>query len=157
VQLLHDHEKNRGKFSERYLNQRRKSKMVHVKDSIEVTWRKIIQNTPERKDKPWVVFRHGTCVILMEGAASKEDATAKATAIVSEYGPVYAGTPAGDFNIIENSAVEGMIVTGWHDDVLNFVGKDEGGDNMFVKALSGRSKRDQDGRNPEVLHVEYQG
>lgn len=95
-------------------------------------------------------------MILMDGASSKEDATAKATQIISEYGPVCAGTPAGDFNIIDNSAVEGIIVTGWHDDVLNYVGKDEGGDNMLGKALLGRNKRDQDGRNPEVLYVEYQ-
>lgn len=46
-------------------------------------------------------------------------------------------------------------MTGWHSDVLNYVDKDEQGDNMMVSALIGRSKRDQDGRNPEVLHVEY--
>lgn len=92
--------------------------MVVLKDQIAETWRKIIQNSPERQGKPWVVFRHGSCVILMDGASSKEDATAKATQIISEYGPVCAGTPAGDFNIIDNSAVEGIIVTGWHDDVL---------------------------------------
>lgn len=131
--------------------------MVHVKDSITETWRKVIQNTPERKNKSWVVFRNGTCVILMEGATSREDAATKATQIISEYGPVCAGTPAGDFNIMENSAAEGIIVTGWHNDVLNFVDKEEGGDNMLGKALFGRSKRDQDGRNPEVLHIEYQG
>lgn len=131
--------------------------MVHVKNQIEETWRKILQNTPERQGKPWVVFRHGTCVILMQGAASKEDAATKATEIISQYGPVCAGTPSGDFNIMENSAADGIIVTGWHDDVLNFVGKEEGGGNVLGKALFGRSKRDQDGRNPEVLHVEYQG
>lgn len=94
-------------------------------------------------------------MILMEGASSKEEAITQATQIISEYGPVYAGTPAGYFNITENSAVEGIIVTGWHSDVLNYVDKDEQGDNMMVSALIGRSKRDQDGRNPEVLHVEY--
>ena len=129
--------------------------MVVVKDSIVETWRKIIQNTPGRKDKSWVVFRHGTCVILMNGAASKEDATTKATQIIAEYGPVHAGSPAGDFNVTQNPAVEGIIVTCWHDDVLNFVGKDEDGGNPFVNALAGRSKRDQDGRSPQVLHVEY--
>lgn len=130
--------------------------MVVVQEQIVEVWRKIIQNTPERQGKPWVVFRHGTCVILMEGASSKEDATTKATQIVTQYGPVYPGTPTADFNITENSAVQGIIVTCWHDDVLSFVGKNEGGDNMLANALLGRSKRDQDGRSPEVLHVEYQ-
>lgn len=130
--------------------------MVFVQEQIVEIWRKIIQNTPERQGKPWVVFRHGTCVILMEGASSKEDATTKATQIMTQYGPVWPGTHTADFNITENSTVQGIIVTCWHDDVLCFVGKDEGGDNMLANALLGRSKRDQDGRSPEVLHVEYQ-
>ncbi len=130
--------------------------MVVVQEQIVEIWRKIIQNTPERQGKPWVVFRHGTCVILMEGASSKEDATTKATQIITEYGPVYPGTYTADFNVTENSAAQGIIVTCWHNDVLSFVGKDEGEDNMLVNALIGRSKRDEDGRSPEVLHVEYQ-
>lgn len=78
--------------------------MVFVKQHIAEIWRKIIQNSPDRRGKPWVVFRHGTCVILMEGVSSKEEAITQATQIISEYGPVYAGSPAGDFNIAENSA-----------------------------------------------------
>ena len=132
--------------------------MVVVTEQIKDTWRKIIQNTPGRQGKPWVVFRHGTCVILMEGASSKEDAAAKAIQIISEYGPVWIAAPSADFNVTGNSAAEGIIVTCWNNDVLNFIGKDEGGNiNMLEKALLGRSKRDEDGRNPEVLHVEYQG
>lgn len=132
--------------------------MVVVREQITDTWRKIIQNTPGRQGKPWVVFRHGTCVILMEGASSKEDAAAKATQIISEYGPVWIATPSADLNVTGNSAAEGIIVTCWHNDVLSFAIKDEGGDiNMLEKALLGRSKRDEDGRNPEVLNVEYQG
>lgn len=97
-------------------------------------------------------------MILMEGASSKEDAAAKAIQIISEYGPVWIATPSADFNVTGNSAADGIIVTCWHNDVLNFVGKDEGGNiNMLEKVLLGRSKRDEDGRNPEVLHVEYKG
>lgn len=97
-------------------------------------------------------------MFLMEGASSKEDAAAKATQIISEYGPVWIATPSADFNVTGNSAAEGIIVACWHNDVLSFAIKDEGGDiNMLEKALLGRSKRDEDGRNPEVLNVEYQG
>lgn len=97
-------------------------------------------------------------MILMEGASNKEDAAAKATQIISEYGPVWIATPSADFNVTGNSAAEGIIVTCWHNDVLSFAIKDEGGDiNMLEKALLGRSKRDEDERNPEVLNVEYQG
>ena len=129
--------------------------MVLVKEQIVETWRKIIQNTPERCGKPWIVFKNGTCVILMEAVASKEDATSQATKIISEYGPVYIGTPAADFNVMSNPAVDGMIVTGWHKDVLNYVGSQEGGENVLQRALLGRHKRDQDGRAPEVFHVEF--
>lgn len=110
--------------------------MVVVREQITDTWRKIIQNTSGRQGKPWVVFRHGTCVILMEGASSKEDAAAKATQIISEYGPVWIATSSADFNVTENSAAEGMIVTCWHNDVLSFVGKDEEGILTCWKRLS---------------------
>ena len=82
--------------------------MVVVREQITDTWRKIIQNTSGRQGKPWVVFRHGTCVILMDGASSKEDAASKATHIISEYGPVWIATPSADFNVAENSAAEGI-------------------------------------------------
>ena len=85
--------------------------MVAVGEQITDTWRKVIQNTPKRQGKPSVVFRHGTCVILMEGASSKEDAAAKATHIISEYGPVWIATPSADFNVTGNSGAEGIIVT----------------------------------------------
>lgn len=45
--------------------------------------------------------------------------------IIFEYGFVYVGILVGDFNIIENFVVEGIIVIGWYLDVLNYVDKDE--------------------------------
>lgn len=118
--------------------------MVVVREQITDTWRKIIQTTPGRQGKPWVVFRQGTCVILMEGASSKEGAAAKATQIISEYGPVLIATSSADFNVTENSAAEGIIVTCWHNDVLSFVGKEEGEDDMLGKALLGSMWKEQE-------------
>lgn len=83
-------------------------------------------------------------MILMEGASSKEDAAAKATQIISEYGPVLIATSSADFNVTENSAAEGIIVTCWHNDVLSFVGKEEGEDDMLGKALLGSMWKEQE-------------
>lgn len=83
-------------------------------------------------------------MILKEGVSSKEGAAAKATQIISEYGPVLIATSSADFNVTENSAAEGIIVTCWHNDVLSFVGKEEGEDDMLGKALLGSMWKEQE-------------
>ncbi|MFX0090993.1 MAG: hypothetical protein ACFFBD_04455, partial [Candidatus Hodarchaeota archaeon] len=54
------------------------------------TWRTIILGA----QKSWVMFEHGTCVILME---PQEDLQAQAKELLKEWGPVVPGTPLGDF------------------------------------------------------------
>lgn len=114
-------------------------------------WRQIIIG----ENKSWVVFAHGTCVILMEPVADLE---AAAVEILREYGPVHAGTPAGDFGTITLDPGPGWVVYGHHNDVLTYVGPDEidgdGADGDLAIGLYGRSKRDQDGRELQVVHVE---
>ena len=81
-------------------------------------WRATI-NGP---DKSWVLFENGTCVILMEPEA---DLAAQATALLSEYGPVHAGSSFGDFGTITLDDGRGWVVTCHHNDILTFVGPDE--------------------------------
>lgn len=82
----------------------------------------------------------------MEGVFSKEDVVVKVIQIIFEYGFVWIVIFFVDFNVIGNLVVDGIIVMCWYNDVLNFVGKDEGGNiNMLEKVLFGRSKRDEDG------------
>ncbi|MFD8910176.1 hypothetical protein [Streptomyces sp. NPDC059575] len=102
--------------------------------------------------KPWVLFEHGTCVVL---TAPGEDLAAQATEILGVFGPVHAGGPAGDFRVIEVEGVEGWVVTGHHPDVLTYVAPDEpGGQDHLSVGLCGRAKRHQDGTEPHVVHVE---
>nr|MDT0658652.1 hypothetical protein [Micromonospora sp. DSM 115978] len=54
------------------------------------TWRRIIVGD----HKSWVLFTHGTCVVLVDPGNDLAD---QAIAILREYGPVHAGSPAGDF------------------------------------------------------------
>lgn len=82
----------------------------------------------------------------MEGVFSKEDVVVKVIQIIFEYGFVWIVIFFVDFIVIGNLVVDGIIVMCWYNDVLNFVGKDEGGNiNMLEKVLFGRSKRDEDG------------
>jgi hypothetical protein len=113
-------------------------------------WRDIIDG-PE---KSWVLFEHGTCVVLMEPG---DDLAAQATALLRENGPVYPGSSFGDFATIELEARRGWVVTCHHTDILTYVSPDEVGPehaNDLVVGLLGRSRRGQDAEDLNVIHVE---
>ena len=121
-----------------------------MSDSLVEVWRQMIVGD----DKSWVLFQHGTCVILMR---PEQDLAAQATAIMREWGPVHAGSSAGDFSTIMLSDRPGWVVTGHHSDMLTYVSPEEVGKqdpSDLVVGLLGRSKRNQDGEDPQVFHVE---
>ncbi|MFT5680124.1 MAG: hypothetical protein ACI8RZ_001029 [Myxococcota bacterium] len=103
--------------------------------------------------KSWVMFEHGTCVILMEPEA---DLAAQATALLAEWGPVHAGSPAGDFGTITLDNGLGWAVTCHHSDILTFIGRDELDEEAsdLVAGVFGRSRRGEDAGGLNVLHVE---
>ncbi|HEX8913444.1 MAG TPA: hypothetical protein VF796_13870 [Humisphaera sp.] len=113
------------------------------------TWRAVIRGD----GKSWVLFANGTCVILTN---PQPDLAARAVAILREWGPVHAGSSAGDFSVIHLSDHPGWVVTSHHNDVLTYVAPDEVGDEPsdLVIGLTGRSKRGQDAEELRVLHVE---
>jgi hypothetical protein len=114
-------------------------------------WRSIIKGD----QKSWVLFEHGTCLILMEPEA---DLTMQAHQIMSTWGPVKGGTSAGDFNVIAlPDPPGGWIVTGHHPDMLNYVSlEDATGSNPsdLVIGLLGRANRDQDAHSLKIVHIE---
>ncbi|MEO3873451.1 hypothetical protein ABGB18_31965 [Nonomuraea sp. B12E4] len=111
------------------------------------TWRRLLDPA-----KSWVLFEQGTCVILMEPAG---ELAQQATTLLREYGPVVGGTPAGDFDIIDLDDAPGWAVTGHHPDILTYVDPSEvDNEEDFVVGLYGRGKRDQDGHDLTVIHVE---
>ena len=104
--------------------------------------------------KSWILFEGGICVILVEPG---DDLAGQAVALLGEWGPVHAGSPAGDFGVIELPDGLGWVVTGHHDDILTFVGSDEipaEEVNDLVVGLLGRSKRGQDAEGLVVIHIE---
>ncbi|MEV4947861.1 hypothetical protein [Streptomyces sp. NPDC053755] len=102
--------------------------------------------------KSWVLFEHGTCVVL---STTDEGLAEAATTILRQFGPARAGSSAGDFGVIDLADAEGWVVTGHHNDVLTYVGPDEPEDQSeLAVGLCGRSKRHRDGTEPRVVHVE---
>ncbi|KAJ6184776.1 hypothetical protein N7519_006077 [Penicillium mononematosum] len=116
------------------------------------TWRSILIGGSK---KSWVLFEHGTCVILMN--PTSDDLATQATDILKEWGPVRAGSSAGDFNVINlEGDPDGYVVTGHHNDVLNYVpaeAVEEGAPDM-VAGLIGRGNRDVDASELKVVHIE---
>ncbi|GGN99022.1 hypothetical protein GCM10010112_92440 [Actinoplanes lobatus] len=113
-------------------------------------WRRIIRGD----GKSWVVFAHATCVVL-PAPGPADDLAQQAVDILREYGPLFAGSAAGDFGTLTLEPGPGWVVYGHHNDVLTYVGPDEitGGTDLEV-GLHGRAKRDRDGRELNVVHVE---
>lgn len=97
-------------------------------------WKETI-NGPE---KSWVLFRNGTCVILMKPAA---DLAAQAKTLLREFGPVHSGSTFGDFSTIELNNGRGWVVTSHHPDILTLVGPDEARDGCRGSAARGRPAR----------------
>nr|WP_236719203.1 hypothetical protein [Wenjunlia vitaminophila] len=123
--------------------------MVTVKTEMIIdVWQRLL---PDPR-KSWVLFEHGTCVVL---AAPDGDLAEQAIEILRKYGPVEAGSAAGDFGVINVRDADGWVVTGHHRDVLTHVAPDEpSGHEDLAVGLCGRAKRHRDGTELNVVHVE---
>ena len=113
------------------------------------TWRSVIVGD----EKSWVLFANGTCVILME---PENDLRSQAVELMREYGPVHAGSSGGDFSTINLENEPGWVVTCHHPDILTYVSENDAGDEPtdVSVGLFGRSNRDTDSADLEVIHVE---
>jgi hypothetical protein len=119
--------------------------------SLVTLWRSIIQGD----QKSWVLFEHGTCLILMQPEA---DLATQACQIMSTWGPVKVGTAAADFDIISlPDPPGGWVVTGHHPDMLNYVSPEDSPDpnpSGLAIGLIGRGSRDQDAHSLKIAHIE---
>lgn len=101
----------------------------------------------------WVLFGHGTCVIIPRINKTIED---DAIEVLGRYGKIIPGTPLGDFNVTPLKDNLGWVVTGDHLDILNFVGFDEieeKSDDMKI-GLLGREKKELDSKELKIIHAE---
>lgn len=109
-------------------------------------WHNIIAD----QQKVWVVFEHGTCVILVEPS---QDLQKQAKELLAEYGPVHPGSSFGDFSVSELEDYPGWVVFGHHPDILNYVPPDDTAPSDLVIGLIGRGHRDQDAQNLNIVYV----
>lgn len=124
--------------------------MMTAVNSEELTdvWQRLLADP----QKSWVLFEHGTCVVL---TAPDGELAEQATEILKEFGPSHAGSPAGDFGVIDLKDADGWVVTGHHNDVLTYVGPAEPHDpSHLAVGVFGRAKRHRDGTELHVVHVE---
>lgn len=113
-------------------------------------WRSIIRGDK----KSWVMFEHGTCLILMQ---PEEDLAEQARRVMAKWGPVAVGTTSADFNTLKLIDQPGWVVSGHHPDMLNYVSPAELGSEdapSYVVGLIGRSHRDEDARSLHIVHIE---
>jgi len=63
------------------------------------------------KYKSWVLFKHGTYIII-EATTNIEAIANQGLEKMREFGPVYVGTQAGDFGTTTLTKTEGWVVSG---------------------------------------------
>lgn len=132
-----------GEFSSFY--ERRSS-------SLAATWKQILEGNPP---KPWVVFRHGTCVILNEPVT---DPVAEAKQLLKKWGPYVAGTSSGDMLIYTLRNDLGFVVGGGHPNIFSFVDSEiclGGQTSSCLPGLVGRYIRDLDAKELIIVQ-EYE-
>lgn len=98
--------------------------------------------------KSWVLFENGTYVSGLD----EEDAVQ----LLRENGRLRPGTPSGDFNVVELKDDMGWVVGGSHKDINTFVACNEmaAGSRGVKIGLHGRTKRDRDARELQVIYVQ---
>lgn len=113
-------------------------------DLVEV-YKKVID--PNIKD--WVVFEHGTCVIIYH---PPKDLEAEAKEVLQKYGQVHPGSESADFTVMKVD--NGWIVAGNQPGILNYVSKEEGREKEdYEIGLLGRNQKEQDTKELKVIYT----
>jgi hypothetical protein len=78
---------------------------------------------------------------------------------MKEYGPVYAGSPAGDFSVTHLTKTDGWVVSGHYYGMYTYVNPEELGTKNIKKltdvdiGVFGRHKRELDGKDCKIIHI----
>ena len=107
------------------------------------------------KFQDWVLFENDTYIIF-DDISTIKNVKEEALQLMKEFGPVSAGGPAGDFSVIHLTLTEGWLVSGHGYGMYTYVHPselDNESPNDLEIGLYGRSKRDSDGQNPQIIHI----
>jgi hypothetical protein len=99
---------------------------------------------------PWVLFAHGTCVIL---TTPEMDLARQATDLIEQW-PVHAGGNLGDFGVMSVTDAPGWVITCAHPDILTYLAPEEVAEEDAAEValgLQGRAKRDQDAHEKRII------
>lgn len=104
----------------------------------------------------WVLFKNGTCVMLLN---PEDDIRVQAVKILKEHGQATAGTPSGDFEVTKIPEINGWVVTGDYPGIMMYVALEELDKNNsdFEIGMIGRTRRENDAKTLEVVHIEDKG
>ncbi len=114
-------------------------------DKLVDIYKKVIE--PKLKD--WVIFEHGTCVIIYHTPKNLET---EAKEVLQKYGQIHPGSESADFTVMKVDS--GWIVAGSQPGILNYVPEDEGaGKEDYEIGLLGRNQKDLDSKELKVVHI----
>jgi hypothetical protein len=110
-------------------------------------WKQLVAH----QSYPWVVFAHGTCVVLTE---PESDLARQATDLIQQW-PVHAGSNLADFGVLPLTDAPGWVVTCAHPDILTYLAPEEveEGSSEIALGLQGRAKRDQDAHEKRIIFL----
>jgi hypothetical protein len=127
-------------------------------DKTALTQSETIEGTKKAinpKYQDWVLFQNGTYIIF-NNADTIPNIEAEAIKLMKEYGPVYGGSPAGDFSTTTLYNNAGWTISSHCYGMYTYVSpkefQSEKPDDLKA-GLYGRSKRNKDGENPIVIHI----
>lgn len=107
------------------------------------------------KFQDWVLFKNGTYIIF-DNADTIKNVNDEAIKQMKEFGPVFAGGPAGDFSTIHLTQTDGWVISGHGYGMYTYVNPSEIENktpNDIEIGLFGRTKRDIDGKKPEIIYT----
>lgn len=107
------------------------------------------------KFQDWVLFKNGTYIIF-DNVDTIKNVKEEAIKMMKEFGPVYAGGPAGDFGTTHLTKTDGWVISGHGYGMYTYVNPSEIENNSptdIEVGLFGRAKRDLDGKNPEIIYI----
>jgi len=81
-------------------------------------WKELLEGFANMRG--FVVFSHGSVVILEESHDTEESAREEALDVMKKYGPVFPGCEAGDFNTTSSKG-DAWMVSGYHGNLMTLV------------------------------------
>lgn len=123
--------------------------MVSLPDRHVPTLRRLLGG-----DRPWVLFEHGTVVVVPDGSGASEVADRARLALRND-AEQRAGSAAGD-PAVQRLADSGWVVASHDPNVFTFVPDHTVGDGAtdVVVGLAGRTAHDADAHGGRVVHIE---